>query len=383
MERTSRAQVWAGVAMLTLCLLVGAVEGRQVVATVSWLPLVVWGAAYLAFLVGAVAVAWQPVLAGARALLLGLPVAGAAVVVLLPPHRAGLALILLVLAAALVALHAGPRTTTLVILVNSVVVAADAAGLGLPGAASASAGEVVLTTVLYALLQAGSAMMVWSQRRVEEALEEVSVAHVGLRSASVLLAESSQAQERLRISRELHDVLGHQLTVLSVELEVASHLAEGEGREHVLRARGLTKDLLADVRSVVGVERDRTLDLSAALARVVEGVPSPRVHLEVGADVEVDGERTEALVRAVQEITTNTIRHAHADHLWLTVAADGPVVRLTAHDDGVGTRGAPPGNGLRGLRERVEGLGGSVHLDGGPGCRVTVELPVRQRVGAP
>lgn len=377
MERTDRVQLWAGTAMLALCLLIGVVEGRAVLDASSWPYAAGWLAAYLLFLVGGIATAWARTPADrlARAVLIGVPVLGAAAVVLASPQRSGLILIVLVLAAGLAALHATLRTMALIILGNSIVVAANAAALGPLGQTSGSMTDILLATLLYGLLQAGSATMIWSQKRVEEALEEVSVAHVELRSTSVLLAESSQAEERLRISRELHDILGHQLTVLSVELEVASHLAEGRAHKHVLRARSMAKDLLSDVRSAVGAQRERAFDLPTALARVVEGVPSPQVHLEVEPDMEVDDAQAAVLVRAVQEITTNTIRHAQAQRLGLRVTRDGGVVRLDAQDDGVGAREQRPGHGLRGLGERVQALGGQVRVDGSRGFRVTVELP--------
>ena len=175
-------------------------------------------------------------------------------------------------------------------------------------------------------------------------------------------------------------VLGHQLTVLSVELEVASHRVEGPGREHVLRARGLAKELLGDVRSVVGTQRERQFDLPAALAKVTEEIPHPQVHLEIAPEVVPDDEHAATLVRAVQEIATNTIRHSQADNLWIWLTVDDGSLVLEAHDDGVGAATVTPGNGLRGLRERAEAVGGRVETDGTKGFRVQVALPVPQVV---
>lgn len=225
--------------------------------------------------------------------------------------------------------------------------------------------------------------MVWSQERVAEALRDVTIAHVELQSTSALLAESSQAQERLRISRELHDLLGHQLTVLSVELEVATHQVEGPAREHVVRARSLAKELLADVRSVVGTERQRPFDLPSALARVAEEVPHPRVHLDIDPDLPVGDGHAATLMRAVQEVTTNTIRHAEADNLWISLAVTEGMLRLDARDDGRGTARLAPGHGLNGLRERVEAQDGRVEVTGAPGFRVLVELPTCQTATVP
>jgi|SRR5690625_612080 len=377
MDRNTRVQVWAGLAMLALCLLIGAVEGETVLRVGSGAWLAPWCLAFLALLTGLVVATVRPTppTARRRVLLVAAPAVAAGVVVLLSPSRGGLSYILLVLTAAIAALHLDLRGLAAVIGWNSLVVVASNAALGPLVDTPNPPHEVVLAAFLYALLQAASAAMVWAQRRVEQTLQELSVAHVELRSTSALLAESSQARERLRISRELHDVLGHQLTVLSVELEVASHRVEGPGREHVLRARGLAKDLLADVRSVVGTQRDRSFDLPAALTEVVREIPHPRVHLELAPGLTADDEHAATVVRAVQEIATNTIRHAQADNLWIRLAPDDDELLLEAHDDGVGARVVTPGNGLRGLQERAEAVGGRVEVDGASGFRVRVALP--------
>lgn len=384
MERTNRVQVWAGVSMLVLCVLIGAVEGSAVLAVGSWRYLVPWLAAFVGYLVAVVASATltTPTTLRGRLVLVAAPVLLSNAVVLLSPSRGGLSLILLVLTAALAALHVDTRRLAAVIGWNTAVVVAAGTALGPLVDRPNPPAEALLMGVLYALLQAASAAMVWSQQRVERTLRELSAAHVELRGASALLAESSQTQERLRISRELHDVLGHQLTVLSVELEVATHQVEGTGRDHVLRARRLARELLTDVRAVVGTERRRTFDLPAALAEVTGGIPHPRVHLDVAPGLAPDDEHAATLVRAVQEIATNTIRHSQAENLWVTLRADDDAVRLEAWDDGRGAEPVVPGNGLRGLRERAEALGGELEVEGRPGFRVRVALPAPEEVAA-
>ncbi|GAA1088303.1 sensor histidine kinase [Nocardiopsis composta] len=377
-----RVEMWAGISMLVVCLLIGAVEGAGVLAAATWPYFAAWlavfGACLAALMVAAVRA--TPSSAAGRLLLLAPPVLTASAAVLLSPNRGGMGLILLVVCAALCALRGGLRGMAAVIAWNSAVLAAAASGLGPLVDQAARPSETLVVVLLYGLLQVGTGAMVWSHQRAAEALEALSVAHVELRGASALLAESSQARERLRISRELHDVLGHQLTALALELEIAVHRAEGPAREHVVRARGLAKELLADVRSVVGGERHRSFDLRAALAAVLDGIPRPRAVLEVDPGIDVDDECAVALVRAVQEIATNAIRHSGADELRVRLTADGGNVRLEAWDDGVGAGRIVPGNGLRGLRERVAALGGTVGFDGSDGFRVRAELPAREAV---
>jgi signal transduction histidine kinase len=98
------------------------------------------------------------------------------------------------------------------------------------------------------------------------------------------------------------------------------------------------------------------------------------VRVAVDDDVTVDEEQTVVLVRVVQEALTNAIRHAEATALDVTVTAGEGRVRLVAQDDGWGAARVEPGNGLRGIEERVRAAGGTVRLDGRGGFRVEVEL---------
>lgn len=378
MERNGRVLLMAGVAMVALYVLIGAVDGTQVLQAGSWGYFIPWLVAYLVCLVSLVraSTGQQRMTRSGLLWLLAPAVVSASVLVLLSPNRSGLSSIILVIVAATSALHLSPRAVSGVILGQSLVIGAAVAGLGPLTTGSVHPIETVLSVLLYGLLQAGSAGTVWSQEQVAHALQEVSIAHVELRSTSALLSESSQAEERLRISRELHDVLGHQLTALALELEIASHQAQGPEREHVLRARGLAKGLLGDVRAVVGTERHRSFDLARALSQVVAEVPRPQTHLEVDPDLDVPDAHATALVRAVQEITTNAIRHSRAENLWFRLTGDQDRVRLQARDDGVGSAEMDFGHGLRGLTERVIDLGGTVEFDGSEGFRVRAELPV-------
>jgi signal transduction histidine kinase len=187
-----------------------------------------------------------------------------------------------------------------------------------------------------------------------------------LRATRALLAESSRISERMRIARELHDLLGHHLTALSLNLEVAGHLApESAAAKHVARARSTAKQLLADVREVVSELRDDdSIELTDALRSLTEGVPGLTVHLELPQRFAVeDSRRAQVLLRCTQEIITNTVRHAQAHHLWLRFERTAPgMLTLKAHDDGHGAADLKPGNGLIGMRERLAEVGGCLSV---------------------
>lgn len=213
-----------------------------------------------------------------------------------------------------------------------------------------------------------------------EAREDQRRLNAELRATRVLLAESTRVNERTRISRELHDLLGHHLTALSINLEVASHLVDGEAREHVRTGQQLARLLLSDVREVVSQMRSaEALDLASALEALVAGVPEPRIALEFAPDFRVEEpDRAQVLLRCAQESVTNAIRHARARHLWLRFyrTADGEMA-MEARDDGQGAALPAAGNGLNGMRERLARIGGrlSFHSAPGRGFWLEVRLP--------
>jgi signal transduction histidine kinase len=293
---------------------------------------------------------------------------GAATVLLAP--TSGWTPILLVLTAAL-STYVVPRRWTAAIVGANTMVAGAAVWIG-----GGSPTEIVMSACIYLILQALSVVAIVIQQREETSRRELAVAHAELRAASALLEDSSRGAERLRIARDLHDVVGHQLTALALELEVASHHSSPPTSDHVGRARGIAKDLLADVRSAVGALRRERLEIRSTLEAIVTDLPEPTVHLDIDDEVEVDDGSAITLVRCVQEIVTNTIRHADAENLWIDLRseADGGTV-LTARDDGKGAKELRVGNGLRGLRERVEELGGEVTFRGDRGFEVVAEMP--------
>ena len=199
-----------------------------------------------------------------------------------------------------------------------------------------------------------------------------------LRATRALLAESSRMSERLRISRELHDLLGHHLTALSLNLEVAGHLAEGKALEHVRQSHTLAKLLLTDVREAVSEMREeRGLDLTNALRVLVEGVPALHVQLDLPERLQIeDPERAQVLLRCAQEIITNTVRHAGASQLSLRMTEYDSGIRLEARDNGRGCIQAMPGNGLRGMRERLVACGGQVDIITAPGQGFALDVRI-------
>jgi signal transduction histidine kinase len=206
--------------------------------------------------------------------------------------------------------------------------------------------------------------------RQHAARDELRKVNSELRATQALLADNTRIAERVRIARELHDLVGHHLTALTLNLEVATHLVEGKALEHVQQARSLAKLLLADVREVVSEMRlNDKVDLAVALRTLVSGTPEPRIHMDLPSELALtDPLRAQVLLRCAQEMITNSVRHAQADNLWISLMLDEQGLVLTARDDGRGVDEVAAGNGLNGMRERLHQLGGELKVETSPGA---------------
>lgn len=229
-----------------------------------------------------------------------------------------------------------------------------------------------------ALVASTSAELAQANATLSSANTELAAAHQRLAQAQVLLAERSRAEERLRIARDLHDSIGHQVTALTLDLEVASHLAQGPITEHVARSKALAREILAEMRGVVSAMRDESVNLPGELSRLAASIPSLPVELDLGPGLE-DVPAPVAMVagRLVQEALTNAVRHAGASRAEVTVHRDGDDLLVAVRDDGQGSDAVSPGNGLTGMVERVAAVGGSLDWSStsGAGFVVRARIP--------
>lgn len=186
--------------------------------------------------------------------------------------------------------------------------------------------------------------------------------------------------ERERIGRDLHDLLGHTLSLITLKLELSRKLFDRDleaARREVAEAEKVARHALAEVRSAVTGIRATDLVAEMASARLLLG--SSSVHLDYGqppADLPADVERGLALV--LREAATNIARHAQATRAQIEWACIGGTLHLRVADDGRGGIGAY-GNGLDGMRERVQALGGTLRVDSrrAAGTRLDIEVPLR------
>jgi signal transduction histidine kinase len=224
----------------------------------------------------------------------------------------------------------------------------------------------VLLTPPYLGFQVLAFLVVELLGRESRARDELARAHAELVATRELLAESARLSERLRIARELHDAMGHHLAGLSLSLEALAQ--RDETSPSLETARRLTRRLLDDVESVVdALAHDRGIDLHRALAALAAEIPRPRIHVEAEERARPEPEQAHALLRCCQEIVTNAVKHAGAANLWLTLRVHDRVLELTARDDGNGASTLSGGQGLLGMRRRLEEMGGALAVESGQG----------------
>lgn len=236
---------------------------------------------------------------------------------------------------------------------------------------------VALTlTFVYAGFQVFAATTAIYAQRAERARDELAQVNAHLLATHSLLEESARDRERLRLARELHDVAGHKLTALKLQLALLARNPNG-APPAVHTAASLADDLLGDIRGVVGQMRHNDgLDLRRAIEELAAPIPRPKVHLDLTADARVDDlAQAQVLLRVAQEGLTNAARHSLAENVWLRLAREGDRLVLEIRDDGRGARHLRIGNGISGMCERLEGIGGGIEFNGTRGFQLHAWVP--------
>jgi signal transduction histidine kinase len=223
--------------------------------------------------------------------------------------------------------------------------------------------------------------------KAEELAHKLEVANHQLAEYASQAEELAATQERNRLAREIHDNLGHYLTIVNVQIEAAKVTCESEparALEALGKAQELAKKGLTSVRESVAALRvspveDRSID--EAIGELIEETKAfgiPTEFKTLGNIKPIESKSALALYRVVQEGLTNVRKHASASHVEVELDfSQAEVIRLTLKDDGVGAADTDGGFGLIGLRERVQLLGGEfrIHTQPGKGFRIEVTLP--------
>lgn len=226
--------------------------------------------------------------------------------------------------------------------------------------------QPLLVVLSFAGFQGFAMLTVHYARVAEQARDRLTLAHADLLATRALHADTLRDAERLRLSRELHDVAGHKLTALRLHLRA---LANEPGASDQLKLCGqLSAELLGDLRAVVQALRDTgQLDITTALRAVAAPMPRPRLQLEVDEGVSINNpELAHVLLRCVQEALTNSARHSQASQLRVQLSQQPQALLLCIDDDGQLAGPLRPGNGLTGMDERVRELGGQLQISRAP-----------------
>lgn len=221
-----------------------------------------------------------------------------------------------------------------------------------------------VVVMVYAGFQAFALLIGHYASTAEQARDRLALVNADLLATRALLADSARDAERLRMARELHDVAGHKLTAMTLNLRALAADPAFADREEVRLAQQLSHELLGDIRGVVQAIRDtRGLDLETALRALAAAMPSPLLQLQIEPEVRITNPAAaEALLRLVQEALTNAARHSGARCLRVALRREGAQVSVHIEDDGRIGGELTEGNGIAGMRERMAALQGSLAL---------------------
>src|SRR5579864_4414160 len=198
-----------------------------------------------------------------------------------------------------------------------------------------------------------------------------------LRRAHDEIEHLAKIAERERIARDLHDVLGHTLSLITLKSELAGKLIDrdlAQAKAEIRDVEQTARQALAEVRQAIGGYRSKGLDAEIRQARTTLETAGVTVNLE-SSPIELPANHESVLALSLREAVTNVLRHAHATRCSLRLERSNGHCQLEVQDDGRGGYQIE-GNGLRGMRERVESLGGQLERDTSQGTRLKITLPV-------
>jgi two-component system sensor histidine kinase DesK len=210
-----------------------------------------------------------------------------------------------------------------------------------------------------------------------------------LRKANEEIENLAKVAERERIARDLHDVLGHTLSVITLKSELAGKLLDRDpqraGKE-IREVEQISRQALADVRDAIRGYRSQGLVAELAQAKTTLETAGLTVQCDAATTMKLPAMQESVLSLAVREAVTNVVRHAQAHTCRMRLEQQNGSCRLEIRDDGCGTSNGE-GNGLRGMRERIEMLGGTLSRSTGAGTTLTITLPLKdvmpEREGLP
>lgn len=259
-----------------------------------------------------------------------------------------------------------------------------------------------LSAVLFWTFNLFALVMVTTAIKEKESRQKVEMINLELISTQQLLGQAAQQAERVRIARNIHDLLGHHLTALTINLQVAGRkldllnvAAPDESgkkaiKDSVEQCHSLSKLLLSDVRDAVSDIRSKSsLNLEQTILAMTERLPDINITLDYPNNISINDVNTaDVLTRCVQESITNALKHAHAKAMHISFAQSNEILTMSISAELSGVAKLPKagasnskfalGNGLKGIQERVRQLQGEVSFTLNNIAFITeIKVPVR------
>lgn len=235
-----------------------------------------------------------------------------------------------------------------------------------------------VSAALFFMFNIFALIMVDTATKERQAKEHANQLNRELIATQKLLSQASKQAERVRIARNIHDLLGHHLTALTINLQVASRITQGEAKEKIETCHGLAKLLLSDVREAVSEIREKSdVELKDALVALFDNLPRLKIHLQFDDNLNINEvETADTIIKCVQECLTNTLKHSTADILVLNIRKTEQGIAVNISDNGKPIKHFDMGNGLKGIAERLSLIGGHVNFKhDGKGFHTSISIP--------
>lgn len=236
-----------------------------------------------------------------------------------------------------------------------------------------------ISALLYGSFHLFALLMTSQARSEQQARQQLEQQHQQLVLAQQLLKASAQQQERSRIARDLHDVLGHHLTGLIIHLQVAEHQSSAESQPTLATCQQLARLLLADVREAVSeLRQHRVLDLQQAVTELATALPRLQLHSDWQAELPLTSvQQAEQVLLIIQEALTNSLKHSGATQVQLLTRQEPQGVLLQISDNGQLHSDWVAGNGMLGMQERAALLGAELECKEAQGhMQLQLRLPL-------
>jgi len=286
-----------------------------------------------------------------------------AIGVALAPGNPGAA-IFFIYAAAFAGFTGPPRLSAAVIATIAAVLAAEAWVLGLSPA-------FWIPGLIFTIVIGG----------VNSHFGEAARTRAKLQRAEEEIEHLAQLGERERIARDLHDLLGHTLSLITLKSELAGKLVDSNPERAAAEIRDverISRAAMAEVRQTVAGYRAAGFEAELANAKLATSAAAITLRCAT-AEVTLSQEESRLLAQVLREAITNIVRHSGATECSVVLERDSKRLRLTIADNGHGLEGASEGHGIAGMRRRLESAGGSLRLADDDGTRLVAELAGQSR----